>query len=164
MKTKSKKVKNAARAERPARRSPMKFISIFGPAEANVAGSMTAEGKITQISKEDTIRAGAPTKNDVGAEVLFSIALPAEFKGEFERRVERAKLKADQHTANPGMVLFYHCAKCVTELPAGESPRDWARLSVGATAVGIQIWCVRHDCNVAHIDFEGYKHPAILHP
>lgn len=38
--------------------------------------------------------------------------------------------------------------------------RDYARLNVGFTPVGLQVWCVRHDCNVLHVDFEGYKHPG----
>lgn len=48
---------------------------------------------------------------------------------------------------------FFHCARCLNEKPDGVSPRDWARLEVGWTQLGVQIWCVRHESNVAHIDF-----------
>lgn len=65
--------------------------------------------------------------------------------------------------------IFWHCRKCVEEVKqiAAEqgtaSPRDYARLSVGFTPLGLQVWCVRHDQNVAHIDFEGCQHPANMH-
>jgi hypothetical protein len=60
---------------------------------------------------------------------------------------------------------YVHCAKCLREQPAsGQSPRDFARLNFGFTDEGIQVWCVRHDCNVIHIDFEGQQHPARSEP
>jgi hypothetical protein len=46
------------------------------------------------------------------------------------------------------------------EKPANQSPRDWGRLEVGWTPIGIQVWCKRHNVNVIHIDLEGTKHPA----
>jgi hypothetical protein len=58
------------------------------------------------------------------------------------------------------IVAFQHCAKCLAELPPGTSPREWARFEFGWTMRGLQVWCVRHECNVLHIDFEGHKHPA----
>lgn len=60
------------------------------------------------------------------------------------------------------MSAFLHCGKCLKELPAGKSPSEWARLSVGWTPRGLQVWCSRHDCNVMHVDFEGAQHPANL--
>ena len=58
---------------------------------------------------------------------------------------------------------FLHCQKCLKEKPDGIAPRDWARLSVGLTKRGtIQVWCVRHDCNVDHMafkPFEGLEYP-----
>ncbi len=56
--------------------------------------------------------------------------------------------------------MYLHCAECLDELPVGESPKSWARLNVGWTVLGIQVWCVRHEKNVLHVDFEGQKHPA----
>jgi hypothetical protein len=55
---------------------------------------------------------------------------------------------------------YLHCRKCIDELPPDESPRNYARLEVGWTKLGIQVWCKRHDCNVCHIDFEGARHQA----
>lgn len=55
---------------------------------------------------------------------------------------------------------FFHCRECLKEKPHGVSPRDWARLEIGWTLLGFQVWCVRHDMNVIHVDFEGQKHPA----
>lgn len=54
---------------------------------------------------------------------------------------------------------FIHCGLCLDECPEDQSPAEWARLN-GWTKRGIQVWCVRHNCNVVHIDFEGHKHPA----
>lgn len=55
---------------------------------------------------------------------------------------------------------YLHCGKCLDELPNGESPASYARLSVGWTREGLQVWCCRHEANCLHVDFEGHKHPA----
>jgi hypothetical protein len=68
---------------------------------------------------------------------------------------------------------FYHCKSCVEELknangsvenlsmidPAskGESHASYARFEVGWTKQGFQVWCIRHDVNVIHINFVGQK-------
>lgn len=57
-------------------------------------------------------------------------------------------------------VQFLHCGVCLHEKPADQTPREYARLQVSWTKVGLQVWCVRHECNVLHVDFEGQKHPA----
>jgi hypothetical protein len=65
-----------------------------------------------------------------------------------------------------GIIAYLHCARCVVDFKQhaqatfGESPATYARLNVGWTALGLQVVCVRHDCNVLHIDFEGQPHPA----
>jgi len=59
-----------------------------------------------------------------------------------------------------GIVAYLHCALCVKERPKDVSMQEFAHLDVGWTKQGIQVWCVRHDCNVLHVDFEGYKHLA----
>jgi hypothetical protein len=62
--------------------------------------------------------------------------------------------------------LFLHCRLCLQEVAAlakkkgSASPRDYARLSVGWTQLGLQVWCNRHDANVLHVDFEGFQHPG----
>lgn len=63
---------------------------------------------------------------------------------------------------------YFHCAMCASEFKAGQldgsledmSPADYQRLQVGWTTIGLQIICHRHNANIAHIDFEGHKHPA----
>jgi hypothetical protein len=55
---------------------------------------------------------------------------------------------------------FMHCGLCLAELPDNTSPRQWANLEVGWTPAGLQVWCVRHEVNVLHVDFEGQQHPA----
>ncbi len=84
----------------------------------------------------------------------------------------KPKPKAKKRTG-PGngleIQMYLHCRRCVQELAercerTGEpqSPRDYARLAVGWTPDGLQVWCNRHECNVLHVDFEGRKHPANL--
>jgi hypothetical protein len=55
---------------------------------------------------------------------------------------------------------FLHCKKCMKELPPDTSPQEFIHVEVGWTAEGIQVWCLRHDLNVIHMDFEGHQHPA----
>lgn len=53
--------------------------------------------------------------------------------------------------------MYFHCKRCLMEKPDGISPAEWVRLNVGWTERGIQVWCVRHDLNVVHIDLEDGK-------
>jgi hypothetical protein len=53
--------------------------------------------------------------------------------------------------------MFFHCRTCLNQLPGGKSPRDWVRMEAGWTPKGIQIWCVRCDQNIIHLDFMGQK-------
>jgi hypothetical protein len=48
---------------------------------------------------------------------------------------------------------FMHCAQCLKE----SQPQN---IEAGWTALGFQVWCRTHDANIAHVDFEGQKHPA----
>lgn len=52
---------------------------------------------------------------------------------------------------------FIHCGKCLKEIPDGISPQEWGQIEVGFTKPGFQVWCKRHDCNVANFDFMGNK-------
>jgi len=58
--------------------------------------------------------------------------------------------------------MYLHCKICASAIPEGESPATHARIAVGWTPAGLQIWCARHDINIMHIDFEGVRHPADL--
>lgn len=49
------------------------------------------------------------------------------------------------------IVRYFHCARCLRELPEGQSPRDWAQLEVGMTETGVQVWCKRHNINVLNL-------------
>lgn len=55
---------------------------------------------------------------------------------------------------------FIHCELCVRDLAAlkesgypTQSPQAYARLEVGWTEIGVQVFCNRHQVNVAHWDF-----------
>lgn len=58
--------------------------------------------------------------------------------------------------------MYIHCSLCVEEVKEieGESPQSYSRYSTGWTEQGIQVWCSRHNCNIAHVDFEGHQHPT----
>lgn len=56
--------------------------------------------------------------------------------------------------------LFFHCKKCLQEIPEQQSPSDYQKLEVGWTLKGIQVWCKIHNKNIIHIDFEKQQHPA----
>jgi hypothetical protein len=58
------------------------------------------------------------------------------------------------------IIRFFHCGLCGAEKPATKSLQEYSRLEVGFTELGIQVWCIRHKCNVVHVDFEGKKLPA----
>jgi hypothetical protein len=58
------------------------------------------------------------------------------------------------------IVTYLVCRLCVEDKPDDTSMEEYARLNVGSTLCGIQVWCVRHDVNVIHVDFEGQQHPA----
>jgi hypothetical protein len=48
-------------------------------------------------------------------------------------------------------MAYMHCAVCLQERPDTESPREYARLSVGVDgAGGLIVWCNRHDILVVN--------------
>lgn len=58
------------------------------------------------------------------------------------------------------IIKFFICQKCAIQKPADQTLSEWTRLNCGWTEIGFQVWCTRHGCNVAHIDFEGHKFSA----
>lgn len=68
----------------------------------------------------------------------------------------KSKPKRKIPSAN-SIQAYMHCAQCLHERPNGTSPKDWCMLNVGWTALGLQVWCTRHNDNVVHIDFQGNK-------
>ena len=57
-------------------------------------------------------------------------------------------------------IMFTCCRKCFEEKPKETSMEEWSKLNVAFTEIGLQVWCLRHDMNVVHIDFQGFTHPA----
>jgi len=74
----------------------------------------------------------------------------------------------DLSTFHAEMVL--HCQLCLSEMPEDASPKDWARLAFGCyhkpgeAGIYLQLWCLRHDCNVStiHIETEHWSHTDII--
>ncbi len=54
---------------------------------------------------------------------------------------------------------YIRCPKCQEDIfrRAGSevtiSPREYGRMECGFTRDGFQVWCLRHDMNIIHIDF-----------
>lgn len=77
-------------------------------------------------------------------------------------RAETPEISTDNQ-----IVMYLHCGLCIEDykreaaLMGSASPAQMARLNVGWTPRGIQVWCAKHDCNVVNVDFEGARHPAV---
>jgi len=56
----------------------------------------------------------------------------------------------------PEIKQFFHCAKCLDELPDGLSPREYTNYEVGMTERGIQVWCKRHEMNVTYMNLTDF--------
>lgn len=70
-----------------------------------------------------------------------------------KRRVSPVQAIYHSDPSEPcGISAFVHCAKCLAEKPQDVSAAEWSRTQMGPHAKGYQIWCVRHDCNVAVIE------------
>ncbi len=67
----------------------------------------------------------------------------------------------EQEGGNNKIVRFFHCALCIEELPEDMSPSEYQITEAGWTIEGFQVWCLRHDANIIHMDFEGQKHRTI---
>jgi hypothetical protein len=65
-------------------------------------------------------------------------------------------LMANQLTA------FFHCAQCLAACPPDMSAAEFARLAVGRTPYGLQVWCVRHNLNVYHLDLTSATRPRCV--
>jgi len=68
-------------------------------------------------------------------------------------RLARISLRHKPSSANE-IHSFLHCGRCIDEMPDGVSPREWSRTQTGMTGHGLQVWCLRHDCNVANFLLE----------
>jgi len=49
------------------------------------------------------------------------------------------------------IITFFTCKACQRQKPSNESMEKWARLNVGITPTGIEVWCVRHRIQVVHL-------------
>jgi|TARA_A100001391_G_scaffold202344_1_gene191650 hypothetical protein len=56
-------------------------------------------------------------------------------------------------TSKSEIELFIHCSKCLKEKPSYLTPRDYSMVEVGRTSIGLQVWCIRHEESIVHLDF-----------
>ena len=56
-------------------------------------------------------------------------------------------------TSKSEIELFIHCSKCIEEKPSYLTPRDYSMVEVGRTSIGLQVWCIRHEESIVHLDF-----------
>lgn len=58
---------------------------------------------------------------------------------------------------------YINCTMCVIEAAkTGQHIKEYARMTVSFTDIGLQVYCLRHEVNIIHIDFQGTKPPANL--
>ena len=55
-------------------------------------------------------------------------------------------------TQQSDILSFIHCKQCLNELPTNTTPREWVKIEAGRTEIGLQIWCIRHERNIVHLD------------
>lgn len=73
-------------------------------------------------------------------------------------RVETTKsseVNINRHMPQEDADDFYRCPTCMKEMPEGISPREYSHIEAGFSSRGFQVWCLRHELNVIHIDFKG---------
>lgn len=52
---------------------------------------------------------------------------------------------------------YFHCKKCMPQKPDSVSGAEWARINVGLTAKGMEVWCARCNISILNMDFKGFK-------
>ena len=52
---------------------------------------------------------------------------------------------------------YIYCVECVKDMPDGVPMSEYGRLSIGATDLGLLVWCDRHDCEVVFLDVRSEK-------
>jgi hypothetical protein len=66
------------------------------------------------------------------------------------------------HLMVNSMAEFLHCARCLAACPPELSAAEFARLAVGRTPYGLQVWCIRHNANVYHLDLTSTPRPRFV--
>ena len=51
--------------------------------------------------------------------------------------------------------MYYHCGICLKQRPENISPSEWCRVEVGATKIGIQVWCKGIKQTLCMLTFKG---------
>ena len=68
-----------------------------------------------------------------------------------------------QKPSKEEILQYFHCKECALEwkndksISSKMSPREYAKISVGWTKKGLQIYCFRHDLTILNLDFKGQK-------
>jgi hypothetical protein len=56
--------------------------------------------------------------------------------------------------------MYFHCRKCLEEKHHTISVKDYCRISVGKNKAGIQMWCDRHDMEIAFFPYDWKNSPV----
>jgi hypothetical protein len=70
--------------------------------------------------------------------------------------------KAIEALMENGIDTYVHCRQCLAERPAYMSMAEFARLAFGRTPHGLQVWCLRHNMNVYHLDLAHKPRPRYM--
>jgi hypothetical protein len=83
---------------------------------------------------------------------------PAIVKARRPRAVAKEKQKLMDILEPHAILRFTYCRQCMKDLEhinrvkAPQSIRDYSKLECGWTEFGFQLWCIRHNKNILHID------------
>jgi hypothetical protein len=115
----------------------------------------------------EVFRVGAHVAIDVAAKTPITFHMDNGAAADLGDRLltgARGPITPGHISARNEIGMYFHCRQCFGEKPDGQSMKQWARLEVGYTKIGLQVRCVRHGTNLIHLDFEGHKFDANTSP
>jgi hypothetical protein len=69
------------------------------------------------------------------------------------KKIKSNEANGNRHQPQQDSDDFYRCPICEDEAPKHLSPREYSHIEAGFSDRGFQVWCLRHERNIIHIDF-----------
>jgi hypothetical protein len=70
-------------------------------------------------------------------------------------KIKSSEANNNRHMPQQDADDFYRCPACAKEAPQDVSPREYSHIEAGFSDRGFQVWCLRHEQSIIHIDFMG---------
>ena len=71
------------------------------------------------------------------------------------KKIKSSEVNVNKHQPQQDSDEFYRCPLCEADTPSHLSPREYSHIEAGFSERGFQVWCLRHERNIIHIDFMG---------